>query len=109
MAKHMAKPDPRKRRRVATLLLVGAITLLMGVVVGMNPTSVGAQTPGSTTTTTTTPAQLPTTMNGTMPKTGQNSGRMAGLALSSVLIGIGLLSFAQARALNRKFARVTSS
>ena len=86
-------PDVRARnhrRRALGVLVAGAAMLLFCL---LTTSSASAAGPRQATTTTTAPAMLPLTSDSTLPHSGIGSGRLAGLAVSAILIGWGICSF----------------
>ena len=95
------------RRTSAAWLLGGLAIVLLSA--SATITSVSAAAPAQQTTTTSTaptstaPAQLPTTMNGSMPTTGSESTRLTGMAFSVILVGVGMCFMGEAARTRRRF------
>lgn len=86
-------PDVRARnhrRRAVTILVAGVAILLFCLFT--TASSASAAGPRQATTTTA-PPMLPVTPESTLPTSGVDSGRLAGLAVSAILIGWGICSF----------------
>jgi hypothetical protein len=96
-------PDVRARNHrhgALTLFVAGIAMLLLCLVTTASPAS--AAGPAQATTSTTAPAMLPLTSDPSLPHSGIDSGRLAGLAVSCMLIGWGALSFGEGVRLRRR-------
>jgi hypothetical protein len=96
-------PDVRARNhrgRGLTLFVAGVATLLFCLLT--TASSASAAGPVQATTSTTAPPMLPLTTDPSLPQSGIDSGRLAGLAVSCMLIGWGALSFGEGVRLRRR-------
>jgi hypothetical protein len=76
--------------------LAGTITLVVCALLSVGPASAATPKQSRSATaapSTTAPAVLPTNMNAPLPHSGSDSARLAGLAVSCILIGWGVCSF----------------
>ena len=89
-------PDVRarnQRRRALTLFVAGGAMLLLCLLTAGSSSASAARPQQATTTTA--PAMLPLTPDPALPHSGSDSARLAGLAVSAILIGWGICSFGQ--------------
>ena len=82
----------RNHRRRALAVLVAGVAMLLFCLFTTASSSASAAGPRQATTTTA-PAMLPVTPESSLPHSGIGSGRLAGLAVSAILIGWGICSF----------------
>ena len=86
-------PDVRARThrcRALTVFLAG-VAMLLFCLLTSGASSATPATPRQATTTA--PAMLPVTPESSLPQSGADTGQLAGLAVSAILIGWGVLSF----------------
>jgi len=88
----MPEVPARNHRRRALTMFVAGIAILLFCLLTSGSSSATAAGPRQATTTTA-PAMLPVTPESSLPQSGTDTGMLAGLAVSAILIGWGVCSF----------------
>lgn len=74
-------------------MFVAGVAMLLFCLLTMGSSSASAAGPRQASTSTTAAPMLPVTSDQSLPQSGTDSGRLAGLAVSAILIGWGVCSF----------------